>query len=286
MMVESSTRHRRVLLQIDAATHCEETVGAAIDIAARLGGELHGLFIEDADLVTVGDLDFIREFRFSSPVAHQLDRLTLEGQLRAMARSIQRQLERAGSRRKVTVGFRAVRGDLWRLEKETHDDADLVIIESTGRLHSRNYRGQLVTRRGVLAVKCPTLLLKGGQRLAPYVTIICDSVDSVDHGLQAVRALLGAQWKSITLLPFCLTEQEQAEILRIATKLSEASDQATNENDRIHMMDPVNDDGNNVLNILTPDNCVVVMKTGGKFMNNSAQLEPLLTSRHPLFFIQ
>lgn len=286
-MVEPSVpRCRRVLLQIDAATHCEETVGAAIDIAARLGGELHGLFIEDADLVTVGDLDFIREFRLSSPVAHQLDRLTLEGQLRALAKRVQRQIERSGNRRNVTVGFRAVRGDIWRLEKETHDDADLVIIESRGRLHRRNYRGELGTRHGVLAVTRPTLLLKGGQRLAPYVTIICDSVEAVDHGLRAVWSLLGAQWESITLLPYDVTEQEQREILKLASKLSESSYQATGENSRIQMVPSVKGHGNKVLSILSPENCVVVMKTGGKFMKNPAQLEPLLTSRHPLFLVQ
>lgn len=285
MTEPSPPKYRRVLLQIDAATHCQETVGAAIDITARLGGELHGIFIEDADLITVGEFDFIREFRLSSPIAHQLDQLTLKGQLRAMARSVQRQLERAGSRRKVTVGFRSVREDVWRNEGETLVDADLIIIESTNRLKSRVYRGQRSNRRA-LATMRPTLLLKGGGRLVPYVTVICDSVDAADRGMHVTRALLGASLKNITLLPYGVTEQVYGEILNFEQEFSRNAGQATEGNGRVHVAPLAAERDTSIMSMLAPENCVVVLKTGGAFMNNTAELESLIISQHPLLFIQ
>lgn len=285
MTEPSPPKYHRVLLQIDAATHCQETVGAAIDITARLGGELHGIFIEDADLITVGEFDFIREFRLSSPTAHQLDRLTLKGQLRAMARSVQRQLERAGSRRKVTVGFRSVREDVWRNEGETLVDADLIIIESTNRLKSRGYRGQRSNRRA-LATMRPTLLLKGGGRLVPYVTVICDSVDAADHGMRVARALLGASLKNITLLPYRVTERVYGEILNFEQEFSKSADQATEGSGRVHVAPLAAESDNSIMSMLAPENGVVVLKTGGALMNNPTELESLIISQHPLLFVQ
>ena len=286
-MAEPSTRrYRRVLLQIDAATHCEETVGAAIDITARLGGELHGIFIEDADLLTVGEFDFIREIRLSSPTAHQLDRLTLEGQLRAMARSVQRQLERAASRRKVAVGFRSIRGDLLRAEEEPFVNADLVIIESTGRLHSRSYRGRLTGRRGGFASTRPTLLLKGGQQLAPYVTIISDSVEAAGHGLSSVNALLGTPSQNITMLPYGVSERELTEIVNLAEKFSANAGEMSDSKGQIKIVSVVAGDETRILDMLSPENCVVAIKTDGVVMNNPVQLDPIIISRHPVLFFQ
>ena len=209
-------KYRRILLQIDAASHCRETMGAALDIAARLGGELHGVFIEDSDLVTVSELGFVQEFRLSSPVAHQLDRVTLEAQLRAMSRSVQRHLEREARRRKIVIGFRAVRGAGWPSEEKDLDDADLVIIESTGRLHSRNFRARLSSRGMLTRMPRPTLLLKGAKHLTAEALIICDSLVAAEQGVRAVTSLLSIPLSHITLLPFDLDEAALAGVVEFA----------------------------------------------------------------------
>ncbi|MZR30098.1 universal stress protein [Sneathiella litorea] len=286
MAEPSSRKYRRVLLQIDAATLCQDTVGAAVEIAARLGGELHGLFIEDTDLVAVGELEFIHEFRLSSPTAHPLDLLTLESQLRAMARSVRRQLERAGNRQKVTIGFRSVRGDTWRTEEETSNDADLVIIESTGRLHSRTYRGHRTNRRSAVANLCPTLLLKGGKRLTSFVTVICDSVEAAKLGVRTVTTLLGVKPENITLLPYALNDQECQELREIIEQFAEETMKTAEGRTQIKIGPNVAEDGARVMRFLSPDDCVVVLKTGGIFLENPAHLESLIVSRHPLLFVQ
>ena len=283
-MAERATRrYRRVLLQIDAATHCRETMEAAIDIAARLDCELQGMFIEDSNLATVGTLDFIREFRLSSPIGHSLDRLTLEAQLRAMARSVQRQLERAGGRRKITVGFRAIRDDTQREEEELQD-ADLVIVESTGRLHSRIFQRHIASRHSMVGLLRPTLFLKGGKSLAPEVAIICDSLNTVKKGVGAAFNLLGAPPGNITFIPFNLGDKEQEELTQIAAQSTkDSSDPAAG---GIHVALSVAADGRKFMESLSPADCVVVMMAGGPFLEEPANLEPLFTSRHPLLFVQ
>lgn len=286
-MTELSTpKDRRVLLQIDATTHCQQAVRAALDITARIGAELQGIFIEDADLLTVGELDFIREFRFSSPTAHQLDRLTLEGQLRAMARSVQRQLEHAARLRKVTVGFRSIRGDLMRTEDESLLNADLVIMESTGRLQNRSYRRRVSAQSDIFVSTRPILLLKGDAHLSPYVTIICDSIEAAEHGLRLVNTLLGTAPENITLLPFGLNDQEQREIGTIAGIFAERVQSPSGSAGQVNIAPPPAGNETRLNDVLLPENCLVVMKTRGLFMKIPTQLDTLILSNHPLLFVQ
>lgn len=272
-------KYRRVLLQIDAATHCRETVGAAIEITARLGGELRGIFIEDSDLFTVGELDFIREFRLSSPIAHHLDRLTLEAQLRAMARSVKRQLEQAARHRKITVGFRALRGEGWRGDVGEWGDADLVILECTGRLHARNFRGRLSSREAITELLHPTLLLKGAKSLRADVTVICDSLTAAKQGILAAVTLLGAPAGKITLLPVGLNDEDCAELTMIAQQYS-------GEKQGTPRVAPVMAAGPEVIEAISPIDCTVVMRVGGAFLEDPAHQEALLISRHPLLFVR
>lgn len=273
-------KYRRILLQIDAATHCRETMGAAIDIAVRLDGELQGVFIEDSDLVTLSDLGFVREYRLSSRVAHQMDRDTMETQLRAMARSVQRQFEHAARQRKIAVGFRAVRGTGGTSEERDIDDADLVIIESTGRLHARNFREQLTNRSALTGMLRPTLLLKGAKRLSTEALIICDSLNAAAQGVQAVTTLLSIPHAKITLLPFGLDDNVLASLMEFGKSGKEEGEAG------MRLMSPLSVANNPLLGpIITREN-LVVMKAGGAFLQDAANLEPLLTSRHPLLFLR
>ncbi|MCF8465937.1 MAG: hypothetical protein K9G33_00900 [Sneathiella sp.] len=273
-------KYHRVLLQMDAATHCRETMAAAIEIAARLGVGLQGIFIEDSDLVTVGELDFIREFRLSSPIARNLDKLTLDAQLRAMASSVRRQLERAGSRRKVTVGFHAVSGDLWLEQEKSMPETDLIIIEGTGRLHSRLYRTRSSKRSALQNIMRPTLLLKGGKSLTKKFVVVCDSVDAARKGLQAALALSGTGEKEIMLLPYGMAAEDAK---KLATDIEDINPK---EEKGIKIAPIVVQDVASVLQSIHPADCILVITEWGQFFNLNLNAERLLESRHPLLLLQ
>ncbi|WP_293959520.1 universal stress protein [Sneathiella sp.] len=284
MMAEQMThRYRRILLQIDAATHCRDTIGTAMDIAARLNGEVKGVFIQDRNLAVAGTLGFVREIRLSSPAGHSLETLTVEAQLRAMARSVQRQLEREAVRRKMTVGFRAISSDA-QTEEEEIRDADLVIVESTGRLHSRNFRGHLTTRLSLIGLVRPTLFLKGSKRLAPEVAVVCDTPDAAERGVVAATNLLSRAPEHIALVPFNLNAQEQRELSGIAENINK--DLAGDAPKNVCEVQSVVTDGRGLVENLAPVECIVVITVGGPFLGDPMNLEPLFVSRHPLLCIQ
>ncbi|WP_340151147.1 hypothetical protein [uncultured Sneathiella sp.] len=271
------------MLQIDAATHCRETIGTAIDIAARLNGEVKGVFIQDRNLAAAGTLGFVREIRLSSPTGHSLDTLTVEAQLRAMARSVQRQLEKEAGRRRITVGFRTISGGT-QTEEDEFQDADLVIVESTGRLHSRNFRGHLTTRLSMIGLIRPTLFLKGSKRLAPEVAVVCDTLDAAERGVLAATNLLGRAPEYIAFVPFNLSAEEQRELSSIAENINiHAAGDAPKD---ICEVQSAVTDGRGLIENLPSIECIVMITVGGPFLADPANWEPLFVSRHPLLCIQ
>ncbi len=60
-MSEVRAEIRRVLLPLDVSRDSLTALEIASNLAAALGGEVSGLFIEDTELLTAGSLPFARE---------------------------------------------------------------------------------------------------------------------------------------------------------------------------------------------------------------------------------
>ncbi len=272
-------RFRRVLLQMDTSTHCRETLDVAIDIAAHLRAELHGIFVEDSDLISVGGLDFVREFSLSSPTARTLDNRTLDLQLKALANSARRRLEQAGTLRKVTVGFRTVRGDFQKEMANATQDADLIIVEGTGRLHARYYRARLPGRNTVRGRMRPTLLLKGGRPLAKQFTIICDSVETARRCLAAAASLTPDDGHEYTLLP-CASTAADAD--KLAAALTKGIDETGH---HLRVAAPVSLQAAAILGHLGSPESLLVVADDGPLLKDEANARLLFESRHPLLLV-
>ncbi|MDA1101439.1 MAG: hypothetical protein O2967_20940 [Proteobacteria bacterium] len=280
MISAENARYRRVLLQMDASSHCRETLDAAVDIAAHLRADLQGIFVEDSDLVSVGGLDFVREFSFSSATAHALDKQTLDAQLKALAASARRQLEQAGTRRKVTVAFQTVRGDFQTEMANAARDADLIIAEGTGRLRARYYRAPLPGRNLTRRITRPTLLLKGGRPLAKQFTIICHSAESARRCLRAVASLFPDEGRELSLLPGA---QGGADAENLAKALAHMVNE-TGLDARIAA--PVSLMADAVLGRLGATDHLLVVADDGPMLRDEAKAHLLFECRHPLLLVQ
>lgn len=276
----SLRKYRRILLQIDSTTHSRHTMGAAVELAARLGSELQGIFIEDSDLATLSDLGFVREYRFSSPVAHRLDRPTIEAQFRAMARSIQRQLEQVARQRKVSVEFRSVRRGV-RGDDRDFEEVDLVIIESTSLLTSRTVPEGLAGREAPPPAppQRRTLLLKGARRLSTDALVICDSLNAAEQGIRAVTSLLSILPENITLLPLGLNEEALVELVALAR-----SEQESN-GTKMRILPPLSVGNAHLLDRVLEREMLLVITAGGAFLEDPDNLRRVLASRHPVLFL-
>jgi hypothetical protein len=99
----------RVIAVLDASSSDVEPLMAAADIAARLGTEVLGLFIEDMNLLRLMSLPAARHVAIG-PAAGGWDIDSLEREMRALAARAEAELGAVATRIGVRWSFRVVRG--------------------------------------------------------------------------------------------------------------------------------------------------------------------------------
>lgn len=182
---------RRILVALDAATHDPALFDAAAALAARLGAELVGLFIEDLDLLRSAGLPFVRQVSFLTAAAEQFDMPTTERELRAMAGRAERRMAAAAQERRVRYAFRVVRGRVARELSAAAAEADLVIVEESTRPLTRHLRLPAPCRDATLQVSRSVLLYRPGADTSGPITVIYDGSPECDQALDMAARLAG-----------------------------------------------------------------------------------------------
>jgi hypothetical protein len=99
----------RVVVALDAVSENRAAIEAAARLAARWKARLHGVFVEDEDLLRFADLPFARQVSLGAGV----ETLTLqqaERQLRVFAERARHEMSAAARRHGVEASFEIVRG--------------------------------------------------------------------------------------------------------------------------------------------------------------------------------
>jgi len=98
----------RVVVALDAASENRAAIGAAARLAARWKAHLHGVFVEDDDLIRLAHLPFARQVTLGFGV----ERLTLqraERQMRVFAERARQELAASAKRHGIDWSFEIVR---------------------------------------------------------------------------------------------------------------------------------------------------------------------------------
>jgi nucleotide-binding universal stress UspA family protein len=101
---------RRVLVALDASSHSWTALVTAARLAASLGADLEGLFVEDINLLHMAGTPITREVGFSSATIHQMDSQQIARQLRAMAARIRQMLARVAGPAEIEWSLQIRRG--------------------------------------------------------------------------------------------------------------------------------------------------------------------------------
>jgi len=101
---------RRLMLALDAGRCGAADLALAVELAAIIGAELEGLFVEDGELLDLALLPFAREVGGSSGRDRPLVRATMESLLRRRIERTVGELERVGQARHVPVSHTSARG--------------------------------------------------------------------------------------------------------------------------------------------------------------------------------
>jgi nucleotide-binding universal stress UspA family protein len=102
---------QRVVVPLDAAAETATAMDTAVRLAARWRVPLHGIFIEDEELIGLAGLPFARQVTIGAGV-EPLTRDHVEEHFRAFAERARRELTTAAERHGVKGSFEVVRGPL------------------------------------------------------------------------------------------------------------------------------------------------------------------------------
>lgn len=101
----------RIVVALDAASELRTTIETAARLAARWRVPLHGLFVEDEELICLAGLPFASQVTLAAG-REPLRKDHVEDHLRAFAEGARRQLGAAAGRHGVEWSFEVVRGPL------------------------------------------------------------------------------------------------------------------------------------------------------------------------------
>ena len=147
---------RRILVALDASPDSLAAAEAAAEMAALLSAELHGLFVEDVELLRLVESPLARELDLSTGSTCGAESAAVEGQLRAHARKARETLDRLADRLRIQSSFRVTRGGVAQEITAAAEEADLVTL---GRV------GWTVRRRRDLGKTARALISGGGRRV-------------------------------------------------------------------------------------------------------------------------
>jgi nucleotide-binding universal stress UspA family protein len=99
----------RIVVALDAASENRAAIDTAVRLAALWKAPLHGVFVEDDDLLRLANLPFARQVSLGTGVEHLTVQQT-ERQLRAFAEHARREVAAAAQRRGIAWSFDIVRG--------------------------------------------------------------------------------------------------------------------------------------------------------------------------------
>lgn len=185
----------RILVALDNSPASLAAAEAGAQLAAALGAEISGLFVEDDRLLGLGHLAITREFDPLTATTRDVVREDLERQLRALAARARKFLARLAEGAGAAWSFRVARGSV-RDEIRTHAaEADLVSLGRIGwSLASGPRLGSTVNSLLGERHHRRILVLTTATRMVPPVTVLHDGSASGREAL-TLAARLASVWQ-------------------------------------------------------------------------------------------
>jgi nucleotide-binding universal stress UspA family protein len=138
---------RRIVVTLESSEAGRPALDIALRLAAVAGAQLEGVFVENADLIRLSALPFLREVRPWSLAEEVVSTRRMQRDLRVLARQAEAMLMQASRAVGVGCSFRIWRGhtaeDLW----HAATDADILSVRAGGSAPARTMIAARITRR-------------------------------------------------------------------------------------------------------------------------------------------
>ena len=210
---------KRILAALDASASSLNAMDTAVELAARFGAELRGIFVEDVKLLRLAQLPFAREISFYSPQLRKFGPGDMELQLRVQAIRIRDMLARRAEQLGVPWEFRTARGNVGAEVLSAGAEADLVVMGKIGRSlpglrRSGSTTRTLLTQRGGMTLITETTL----QLVRNPVLGVYNGSESAEKTLFMAAYLARIQEVSLIVLVVAGDAERAAENQRTAAE--------------------------------------------------------------------
>ena len=216
---------RRILLALDTASHNLAAFEAATALAARLGAEVHALFVEDINLLRLAALPFARETRLTSATTRRLQSQDMEQALHAEATRAQATLATVATRLNVRWSFQVTRGQMAAQVSEAAVETDLIALTFSGGAPAGLAHIAATMETVMQGAPCPLLMLPPGAGIRPPFVVIYDGSPASARALLLAVQLAQAEDAAVTVLlaasepPAVRRLRAEADALLAGTKL-------------------------------------------------------------------
>ncbi len=118
----------RILVALDDAEAAVGALSTAAFLASRLQAELHGLYVEDIDLLRLAGLPFARTVGHASARSQPLDFAAVERAFRQQAERMRALMEEMAERERLAWSFQVERGRLLDAMMAAAGSADMLVF--------------------------------------------------------------------------------------------------------------------------------------------------------------
>jgi nucleotide-binding universal stress UspA family protein len=207
---------RRVLVALDASPASLAALKVGAEIASVFGVELGGLFVEDTQILGLGELPLVREVSLFSGTLRSLEPRELERRLQAHAERARSALVASARQTRVRCSFRVTRGVVAARLLEATSQRDLMTVGHLG--WSGRSSGVGATARALFASASGSVLLL--REKAEVSAPVCLLFEGSLLGEKALALAAGiARSRHVPIMVWILSEPvKEVERLRVAAE--------------------------------------------------------------------
>lgn len=197
----------RVLVALDASRASLDALSAAAALAARLGADLEGIFVEDVNLLRAAGFPFASQLSLPSGALHPLDRLAIEVDLRALAAAAREAIAAAAQQLHISWSFRVARGQVSVELLEAASKVDVLVLGRTS--HRLGATPGQTARAAAARAPSSVLLVGRGGRIGRPLLVAYDGSPMADRALDVAARLDGSAGPLTVLVAASTPEQAE-----------------------------------------------------------------------------
>lgn len=212
----SDVLFRRIVTILDATSDHSRALASAATLARRFDTDLVTVFFENRRLLQLEGHPLARGIDLPTGLGHAIERGSMRRSGRALARRLQRQMNRLARSHQVQARFEHLRDDVETQLREYVGNTDLVVVEKAGRCIAPHVR--IRSQCHALAQdSTATVLFSAPHGMLRSVAVVYDGSPTADRALDAALQLGARRSIAMTLFLVGSTGDEGRKLQQKAT---------------------------------------------------------------------